>query len=189
MNFSLEDLNKDTLRSYRRMFDARNPNNLFSGLEDVSFFHSIGALWLENGKYLATNAAILLFGNYLQIKQIYPEFNLDYRENASHSSRWNYRLDASDLSWSGNIFDFLSMVLSHVKPFLPNLFHLAEDGVAEDGGKLLMEAVREGVVNAICNCYFFASWRSAHSLRRRPNCLLECRASSSSIKANAYEWR
>lgn len=154
MNLKLEDLNQETIRTYRRMFDETNPGNLFSGLEDVLFFKSIGALRLENNQYLATNAAVLLFGNYLQIKQLYPEYNLDYREDVSHSTRWDFRLDASDLSWSGNIFDFLMMTISHMKPSLPSPFHLADDGITEDGKKLMVESVREGIVNAVSNCDF-----------------------------------
>lgn len=154
---SFADLNQGTLKAYRSLFNERNPENLFRSLDDISFYKTIGVLTLKQGSYIPTNAAILLFGNYLQIKQIFPEYNLDYRENVSHSSRWDYRLDASDLSWSGNVYDFIMMSTSHMKPLLPNPFHLADDGITDDGGKLLSECIREGIANAISNCDFLLS--------------------------------
>lgn len=152
IGISLPDLNQETLKTYRSLFNEQNPENLFRNLDDATFYKTIGALSAKDGLYVPTNAAVLLFGNYLQIKQVFPEYNLDYRENVTHSSRWDYRLDASDLSWSGNAFDFIMKSVAHLKPFLPNPFHLSDDGITENGGKLLKECVREGIANAICNC-------------------------------------
>lgn len=153
IGLTLADLNQETLKNYRLKFNEQNPENLFRSLDDPSFFKTIGVLVPNgDGSLLPTNAAILLFGNYLQIKRIFPEYNLDYRENISHSTRWDYRLDASDLTWSGNAFDFISLSTAHMKKLLPGPFHLAEDGITEDGDKLVRECVREGFVNAICNC-------------------------------------
>lgn len=150
------DLNQETIKSYRAMFNEQNPSNMFLPLDDISFFKNIGALSFDGSNYVPTNAAVALFGNYLQIKRIYPEYNMDYRENISRSSRWDYRLDASDFSWSGNIFDFIFKTITHIKPLLPNRFRLS-DGINESGGRLLLECVREGIVNAVSNCDFLLS--------------------------------
>ncbi len=152
------DLNTDTLQKYRASFNQENKDNIFQKLDDESFFKAIGALGKKEGKYIPTNAAVLLFGNYIQIKQIFPEFNLDYREKFAGTERWDYRLDASSLSWSGNVYDFITMALNHIKPLLPNPFHLSDDGIHENGGALIYECVREGFVNAINNCDFYLSW-------------------------------
>lgn len=149
--YGLKDLNVETLNAYRAIFNARNPDNLLISDTDEEFFARIGALRKnENGNLVATNAAVLLFGNYLIIKESFPEYNLDYREQVSGSSRWDYRLDASSLTWSGNAFDFYRNLISHLQPKLPNRFHLS--GVYEDGGEGIMECVREGLTNAIANC-------------------------------------
>ncbi len=149
--YGLGDLNAETLSAYRAIFNARNPDNLLISDTDEEFFTHIGALRKnESGKLIATNAAVLLFGNYLIIKESFPEYNLDYREQISGSSRWDYRLDSSSLTWSGNAFDFYRNLISHLQPKLPNRFHL--NGVYEDGGEGIMECVREGLTNAIANC-------------------------------------
>ena len=152
------DLNAETLQKYRATFNQENKDNIFQKLDDESFFKAIGVLGKKDGKYVPTNAAVLLFGNYVQIKQIFPEFNLDYREKFAGTERWDYRLDASSLSWSGNVYDFLTMALNHIKPLLPNPFHLSDDGIHENGGVLIYECVREGFVNAVNNCDFYLSW-------------------------------
>jgi len=149
--YAFEDLNKDTVAKYRSIFNARNPDNLLIGDSDEDFFLHIGALKKnDKGKAIPTNAAILLFGNYLMIKEIFPEYNLDYRENKSESSRWDYRIDSSSLTWSGNAFDFYYLVVNRIGPLLPNRFHLT--GIYEDGVNGLLECVREGLTNAIANC-------------------------------------
>lgn len=146
-----QDLNKETLSRYRSIFNARNPDNLLIGEGDEDFFLHVGALKKnESGEAVPTNAAILLFGDYLMIKEIFPKYNLDYRENLSGSSRYDYRLDSSSLTWSGNAFDFYHLLVNRIQPLLPNRFHL--DGVYEDGGEGLLECVREGLANAIANC-------------------------------------
>lgn len=150
---TFDDLSQDSLKEYRSLFNEKNPGNLFSGYDDHRFFRTIGALKEDGkGEERPTNAAILLFGNYLMIKNIFPEFNLDYREDISHESRWDYRLDASSLSWSGNIFDFFRRSLAHIQSYLPNRFHL--EGATDDGGALVYECVREGLANALTNCDF-----------------------------------
>ena len=149
--YEFGDLNRDTLSKYRSIFNARNPDNLLIGDSDEDFFLHIGALKKNgNGKIVPTNAAVLLFGNYLMIKEIFPEYNLDYRENKTGASRWDYRLEASSLTWTGNAFDFYHMVVNRIQPMLPNRFHL--NGLYEDGGEGLLECVREGLTNAIANC-------------------------------------
>ena len=152
------DLNGSTLKKYRDAFNQVNEGNIFQSLDDEAFFKAIGALTKKDSKFIPTNAAVLLFGNYVQIKQIFPEFNLDYQEKSANADRWDYRLDASSLAWSGNAYDFITMALAHVKPLLPNPFHLAEDGIHENGGALIYECVREGFANAISNCDFYLSW-------------------------------
>ncbi len=158
IDLEFTDLNAGTIRKYRDDFNQANDGNIFQKLDDEAFFKAIGALAKKDGKYIPTNAAVLLFGNYVQIKQIFPEYNLDYQEKSAHADRWDYRLDASSLSWSGNAYDFITMALTHVKPLLPNPFHLASDGIHENGGTLIYECVREGLVNAINNCDFYLSW-------------------------------
>lgn len=157
LDLTLDDLSKESLKEYRALFNAENQNNMFISLSDFDFYKSIGALVKNGNEYVASNAAVLMFGNYIQIKQIYPGYDLDYRENFSESTRWDYRLDASDLTWSGNVFDFLRMSLVHMKPYLPNPFHLGSGSVSENGGKLVLECVREGICNALSNCDFLLS--------------------------------
>ncbi len=149
-NIKFSQLNKETLKDYRSLFNYVNPDNLLLSLSDKEFFKTIGALKESNGEFIPTNAAIFLFGTYLQIKDIFPEYNLDYRENLSGSSRWDYRLEASSFTWSGNAFDFYRKSIAHIQPLLPNKFNL--EGVYENGGKLILECVREGLANAIVNC-------------------------------------
>lgn len=151
LGYEFGDLNKETLAKYRSIFNARNPDNLLIGDSDQDFFFHIGVLKRnEMGKIVPTNGAILLFGNYLMIKEAYPEYNLDYRENKTGTSRWDYRLEASSLTWSGNAFDFYHLLINRIQPLLPNRFHL--NGVYEDGGDGLLECVREALTNAIANC-------------------------------------
>lgn len=149
--YLFEDLSKDTLASYRALFNAKNPDNLLLKDSDKDFFFHIGALKRnDKGEIVPTNAAILLFGTYPMIKEEFPEYNLDYRRDTSGTSRWDDRFEASSLTWSGNAFDFFREVVARLKPLLPSPFHL--NGVYDEGVEPLLECVREALINAIANC-------------------------------------
>lgn len=150
----LEDLCPSTLRSFRNRYHALY-ENAESGQDDEAFLRRVGALKRnEEGEYVPTNACLALLGYANSIREVFPHYKVDFYDKTTGEGRYDYRLDDGDISWSGNLYDFLFLVCSHIASTLPNPFHLS--GLSNAGSSEGENALREGLLNAIFNCDFFS---------------------------------
>lgn len=152
--FGFEDIDMDTLKAFRNIFNTNNPNNIYMNLDDEIFCKKIGILKKNKDyEFVLTNAAVLFFTNSIAITTIFPNYFLDYQENLLSASRWDYRLTSIDINWNGNIFEFFRRVINKIQIGLPNRFMTDSQGV--DISHIPMyEAMREALVNAITNADF-----------------------------------
>lgn len=155
LEIGLNELNASSLKRYREMFDIASPNNMFKNYDDETFFTLVGVLKKHDDKLIATNAAIILFGNLLQIRNIFPNFSLDYIVKNDFDNKWQQRIVSDDLNFSGNVFDFYQLVSSDLNMRLPSPYVLNND--VDVGHKLVYESARELFLNAIFNCDFSLS--------------------------------
>lgn len=150
MNLGFESINIETLKTFRKMYEAVHPYSYYSSMDDESFLKSIGSIAKNgNGNEVLTNASLLMFGNYFKITSVFGNYMLDYREADSFSDKWSYRICSDDMNWSGNMFDFYTLVYKRVEPLMPKPFIVKEDkNVGSLPGK---EALREAIANALSN--------------------------------------
>lgn len=147
-----EDINHQSLNSYRNRLSARKPNHPFLDLEPFEFFKKIGG-WRkdrETGKSGITIAGLLMFGEYSAITEAIPHYFVDYREPTEE--RWQERI-YPDGSWSGNLFDFYKQVYQRLIVDLKTPFILAGDQRIEDTPA--HEALREALVNTLVHADYF----------------------------------
>ena len=150
LDFDFTRVDIDTLKNYRSYLNEISPNNLFKNLNDHDFMERIGALKDNgNGKEVLTNGAVFFFGYINDIMQLSPNFFLDYQENLSGSTRWDYRFVSDDLSVNCNLYNFFNVVSKRLIEYLPNPFKV--EGISNVNGGDLKRAVIEAVVNAISN--------------------------------------
>ena len=150
MDYGFETINMATLHSFRDKFEAVHPRSYYSSLNDKDFLNSIGAFAKnKEGEFVLTNGALLMFGNYFKIVSVFQDYLLDYREASSLDVKWNYRICADDMGWSGNMFDFYSLVYQRAEPFFPKPFRTEKD---QNIGSLSGDQIlREVLVNALSN--------------------------------------
>ncbi len=150
MNYGFEDVNIETLHSFREKYEIVHPRSYYSSLSDKDFLNAIGAFAKNsNGEPVLTNGALLMFSNYFKIVSVFQDYLLDYREASSFEDKWNYRIVADDMGWSGNMFDFYSLVYQRAEPFMPKPYIASKD---QDIGSLKGQAIlRELLVNALSN--------------------------------------
>ena len=152
LNYGYDDLCPDTIEAYRRIYQSIYPG-LTSAMDNATFLMRIGALKrLPSGEIVATNGALATFGYASIIRDVFPYYKVDFYDVSHTETRWNYRIDDGDISWSGNVFDFYLKVTSYLASVLPNAFKLR--GFENVSGQDALEAAREGVCNAIFNCDF-----------------------------------
>ena len=148
--FTIDDLNLESINSYKNRLESRNSSHPWLGLDLKNFLYKIGAYGKNraNNTEGVTYAGLLMFGEEREICDEFPKYFLDYREKSSDSSlRWKNRITSSDGLWSGNIFDFYFKVVNKLTSDLKVPFTLV-DGVRKDDTEL-HEALREALANTL----------------------------------------
>jgi predicted HTH transcriptional regulator len=104
----MDELNAETIQSYRHRHRTLKPAHPFGGLDDNEYLRKIGAAAIsDTDKRLhPTAAGMLMFGDEFNIVRHFPEYFLDYREVLDPTIRWTDRLQSSSGEWSGNLCDF-----------------------------------------------------------------------------------
>lgn len=94
-NYTIEDLDKKTLKQYRNRFASHNPDHLYNSYDDEEFLTMLGAIKYDRirNKRELTAAGLLMFGKGHIIREIYPSLQLDYMEIMEDSVeiRWSDR--------------------------------------------------------------------------------------------------
>lgn len=152
--YGAKDIDKASLQEYRKALVAYAPDSIYKSLDDEEFLKAIGALIPDGqGNYFLSNAAVLFFGQRMHILQIYPHYLLDYQDFVKGDFRWRKRISSDDQDYNPNLFNFTQRVLQELYPSLPNPFYL-EGGPSNVNGEDMKKAVRECLVNALCNASY-----------------------------------
>lgn len=152
-NFTMEDINQESLRIYRQLFTDAKPHHPFLEQDDINFLRSIRAWGKDriNKTEGLTLAGLVMFGTWEAIQDALPNYALDYQEKDDSSHRWVDRI-YSDGSWSGNAFDFYRKVYRKLTIDLKVGFTLKNGQRVESTPA--HEAIREALVNTIAHADF-----------------------------------
>lgn len=153
---SLEQLDRETIQSYRNRHRSFKPGHPWANLSDADYLQKIGAAELgKDNKLHPTAAGLLMFGEENRIVRIYPEYFLDYREMLDPSIRWTDRLQSSSGEWSGNLFEFYFRVYNKIIKNVKVPFKMVGGDRIDDTP--VHRALREVLANCLVNTDFFAS--------------------------------
>ncbi|MCD8006132.1 MAG: putative DNA binding domain-containing protein [Oscillospiraceae bacterium] len=154
-DWSIKDLNKESVQSYRNLHRSRRPGHVWEMLGDEEYLKNIGAAAESkvDGKIHPTAAGMLMFGNEYDIVREFPYYFLDYREVLDPTIRWTDRLQSSSGDWSGNIFEFFFRVNSKLVKDIKIPFAL--DGVIRVDDTPVHQAIREALANCLVNADFY----------------------------------
>ena len=150
-NFSLDDIDKETLNAYRNRFRSRQADHPYLALDDKSLLTKLGAYRLDRGTKQEglTFGGLLMFGKESSITEALPHFHLDYQEHLSSDpdERWNYRITA-DGTWECNLYNFYYRVYNRIIQDIEVPFALDKEGI-RIGETHVHEAIREVLANAL----------------------------------------
>jgi len=168
LNYDLNDIDQDTLKRYRQIFQTRQPEHKFNSLDDKEFLRKLGG-WKRDrnsGEEGLTLAGLLMFGDGTSIKEYLAHYHLDYieREDADKSSRYVDRLTL-DGSWSGNLYDFYLKVYRKLTTDIKVRFNLESDERKDTTP--VHEAIREALVNTLAHADF--ACHKAITIVKRPD--------------------
>lgn len=156
-DMTIENINKETLESYRSRFKVhKGKDHEWNKLEDSEFLKVIGAIDRATNKL--TIAGLLIFSNEEDIVKNVPDYFLDYREilEKDTENRWSHRITSWDDNWSGNLFDFYNKISQRLIADIEVPFALNQDMTRIEDTEI-HECVREALVNTLSHANFFES--------------------------------
>ncbi|EGK4119505.1 AAA family ATPase [Escherichia coli] len=150
-----DDIDQDSLKIYRNLLSANNPQHPYLVYEPFELFKKVGG-WRkdrETGKEGITLAGVLMFGTWEAITAAVPNYMVDYQERpeARTELRWVDRV-FPDGTWSGNLFDFYRKVYQKLVADLKVPFTLEEGQRRTDTPVHI--ALREALVNTLVHADF-----------------------------------
>lgn len=155
-NFSIDDLSKESIFSYKQMLKATNPSHVFLKMSDEEFYLNLGIAKKGDDNILhPTKAGLLMFGKEYRITDEFSHYFLDYQDHREETSeiRWIDRVQSSSGDWSGNIFDFFFKVNNKLASDLPVPFKL--NGIQRDDDTQMHKALREALCNTLTNADYY----------------------------------
>lgn len=166
--YGVGDLDLDSFHQYRRLYINRQPDHPWNQLELQEFLYRLGG-WgkhRQTGSSGLTKAGLLMFGQQTAIKEIFPNYMLDYQERPEPKAelRWIDRVTL-DGSWSGNVFDFYRKVIRKLTFDLKVPFLLEGDQRQDD--TTVHKALREALVNALAHADY--TGRASVLVVKRPD--------------------
>ena len=154
-NYSMEDIDLDSLKQYRLLLSSRQPDHPWLTLDDMAFLRKLGGYRQDRqtGQEGFTLAGILMFGRTESItdNECAPSYFPDYQEKMSvdENVRWTDRI-CMDGTWEANLFQFYRRVYPKLSSVLPKPFRL-ENGVRLEDTTTHV-ALREAFVNTLVHC-------------------------------------
>lgn len=148
--YSMDDIDKETLRKYRQIFEIRNDGHVWNPLDDKSFLEKLGGYKKDRktGVEGLILAGLMMFGTGQAIREKFSNIFMDYRNETEVTVdvRWNDRI-TYDGTWENNLFNFFSKVTPKLTEDLPKPFKL--EGIQRIDETPVHKAVREAFVNLI----------------------------------------
>jgi predicted HTH transcriptional regulator len=149
-NFGIDDLEKETIASYRNRFSAVKPESPWLDLPPEEFLNKIGAIGRDRttGKSGLRIAGLLMFGRFDTIREVFPNYMVDYQERPKPKAepRWIDRI-VPDGTWSGNIYDYFQKTYRKLTSDIKIPFQLRK-GVRTDDTPV-HESIREALTNTL----------------------------------------
>ena len=148
--YTVDDIDKETLRRYRQIFEIWNDGHVGNALDDKAFLEKLGGYRKDRreGKEGLTLAGLMMFGDGLAIRDEFDNIFMDYRNESEITMdiRWNDRI-TYDGTWENNLFNFFTKVTPKLTEDLKKPFKL--EGIQRIDETPVHKAVREAFVNLI----------------------------------------
>lgn len=181
IDFSLEDLDEDSVSSFKSVVATRFKDKEYEKKSNEEFLIELGFYGKDRKTHCTfpKEGCLLFFGKYNSIKDVFPSFHLDFFDYRNSTSRWSDRV-ASDMpnSREMNIFNFFNIIYDKLIASDTNPFKLDERQMRIEHPPLIA-ALRESLVNMLAHADYRSSGVSLkveihddHYLFRNPGKML-----------------
>ena len=157
-DYTMEDLNWETVQDYRKKFYEVHSDHVFNKLNDEDFLIKINALRKSRKTKVIepTVAGLLVFGKHTSIKEYLPHYNVEYINRKHHDSNKQFidRLIYDGTWGEDNLYNFFIKTTEKLYLTLNETSELEDDSITRKSPDKLRTAIREALVNSIIHCDF-----------------------------------
>ena len=160
--FSMDDLDLDSVITYKERVSKRYPQKRYIEMDNMDFLLEIGACSKErsSGAFKIKKGTILFLGKVNSIKELFPHYHLDFFNRRGNNPRWSDRVSDDEPSdYEMNIYNFYNIVYEKMRLLLQESFAL-------DQYQLRMpisdfdETIRECLVNCLAHADYIQGYPS-----------------------------
>lgn len=148
--YTMDDIDLDTLKSYRNEFELKNPDHVWNSDDNRTFLENMGCYANDRFRHKEglTLAGLLMFGKGLPIRERFDNIRMDYLDmtNLVSGMRWSDRV-TYDGRWENNLYNFFKIAIRKLSSDIRRPFVLA--GMERIDDTPVHKAVRESVTNLI----------------------------------------
>lgn len=158
--YTLEDLNLESVLAFKNIINARNPSMHYLEMDNLEFLIEMGVFQLDRKdkrRPKLTIAGLLFLGTYDAIRSKLPQFHLEYinRRGISATDRWIDRVSTGDLNYKDlNVFGFFQIVREKLNATIEDSFELDENSIRKSPVEL-KTALREALANMLIHADYF----------------------------------
>ena len=158
-NYTIEDLNEESILMLKNILNVREPNEKFMEMNNEAFLSHIGVLRMDRNnqrKRKLTLAGLLFLGKSEAITDRIPFFHLDYiNKSGRGTSRWKDRVSTGDTDYPDlNLFEYYRIVREKLRLTVEEEFELDEKSVRKPPSEL-NGALREALANMLLHADYF----------------------------------
>lgn len=157
--YTEDDLDLQSVASYRACLAERYPRRNFDGMSVLDFLKSIGVFQYDHRdqrKLKLTLGGLLFFGKYNAIISRLPHYHVDFFDRRGDDERWTDRVCSGDLAFPDmNLFNYYTVVLAKLLGSIKRPFKIDSQMVRKSYADLDV-AIRETFVNMIVHADYLS---------------------------------
>ncbi len=160
--FTLNDLDSDSLLSFKERVSKRNPRAKYLDMTNERFLTEVGAAYhdRDTGTFLIKRGTLLFLGKVNAIKELFPHYHVDYFNRRGNNDRWIDRVtDDEPGSYEMNIYNFFSIVYEKMRTMLQEAFALDSEQFRLPISDF-DETLRECIVNCLAHADYVQGYPS-----------------------------
>ena len=161
-NYSINDLDIDSVISYKEKVSKRYPQKKYNAMSNEDFLVEIGACKYDriSSEFKIKKGALLFFGKCNSIKEIYPQYHVDYYNRQGENPRWSDRVtDDEPSDYEMNLYNFYSIVYEKLRVVSQNEFELNDEQLRKPVLDI-DEVLREALVNCVAHADYVQGYPS-----------------------------
>ncbi len=161
--FTLDDIDMVSVSAYKEKVHYRYPQREYIKMSNEDFLIKMGGCFIdrETQDIKIRKGTLLFFGKYASIKELYPQYHLDYFNRRGSNPRWIDRVSDDEPSeYEMNIYNFYTIVSEKLRANLKESFTLDENHQLRLPVSNFDESIREGLVNCLAHADYTQGYPS-----------------------------